>query len=294
MKLNKETNFITAEELLVEVRNQLKKFYQQQAIDDSYMYPVIRNSLAKLGAKVYPVGSHVVHVYNKEGKLPTDFHKLILAVGCFSYTVEALPNENPQLYDVSEAQIEDFFVSQPSTVCVDDCGASINIIQRFETFEVSYTDYSMLSVSKNSFPYCVNNCFNKKVLGQSQIEINGNRLLAGFEEGFVYIDYLQKLEKNVDDGKDLIIPDFPRITEWIVGACVTEGLKIMYINGTENVQQRLQYMEQKTAILETNARSFIKANDFSEFYNVRRVFYGRFDKFNQMIYGNPNISINYR
>ncbi len=285
MNLIKDVHFITAEELLAEVKNDLRVYFERAVIDSSHLYPVIRECLAKLGSKVYPVGNTVIYIQNSQGDLPSDFHKLILAVGCFTYTVKQTPNLNPQLHDVSEAQLEDFLISKPSETCLDECGENFYVIQRFESFDVTYTDFAPLSISNSSIPYCVGNCFNKGVTSQNQIDISNKKINAGFDSGFVYIDYLQKLEKEDLDGVDLLIPDFARIKEWIKAACVKKVFQVLYWNNDADVQQRYNDSKNELTVLEANARSFVKQVDFKELYDMRKTFYSRYDKFNQVVYG---------
>lgn len=282
-------SYISAQDFLNEVKNKLKVQYQKADIDDSLMYPVIRHCLSKMGAKVYPVATDTVYVSNYIGELPKDFYKLVLALGCYSYTVKQT-NDSPQLYDVTESQIEDFLVTKPSKTWVDDCGDNFYIIQRYETFDITYHETYPLSVSKSSIPSCVNNCFNKNVLSPHQIEIKNGKIYAGFTTGVVYVEYLKKLETE----EDLIIPDYPQITEWIKDACIVEGLESIYLSGNGDVVQRLQYMQQELSKSEANARTFIKAFEFSDLYELRKIFYKRYNKFNNMVYGDPNNSVDYR
>lgn len=285
--LKKEDNFITSQELLHEVRNELRTYFERSILDDSYFYPVIRGCLSKLGAKVYPVGSSVLWVSEYKTDLPKDFHKLIVAIACFDYVVQSTVNENPQLYQVGETQIEDFLVTKPSSTCLDDCGNELYVIQRFENFDVTFKEFAALSVSQNSYPYCTDSCFNKKVYGQDQIEISksNGKMYTGFEKGSVYIDYLQTLESHDVDGTDLLIPDFAPIRDWIKMACIKKGFEVMYFNNDADVQQRLNYAKNELTVLENNARSFARQVEFSELYDLRKVFFGRYNKFNQIIYG---------
>jgi hypothetical protein len=283
--LDKDRDFISAQELLHELRNELTVYFERSILDDSHFYPVIRDCLSKLGAKIYPVGNTVLYVSNYKVALPKDFHKLILAVGCFEYVITSTPNDNPQLYDVTEAQLQDYLISKPSETCLDECGENFYVIQRFETFDVTFKEYCPLSVSKKSFPQCSNNCFNKAIISQNQIELQGDMLYAGFEEGSVYMDYLQKPEKHDIDGVDLLIPDFAPIREWIKMACVKKAFQVMYWNNDADVQQRYQDSKNELTILETRARAFARQAEFSELYNMRKVFFGRYNKFEQLVYG---------
>lgn len=285
MDLRKDINFIPATDILNEVENDLRVYFERSVLDKSHLYPVIRDCVSKLGSRVYPVGNTIIYISEYNGFLPKDFHKLILALGCFTYVIEGTPNENPQLYDITEKQMEDYLISKPSETCLDECGENFYVIQRFDTFNVKYTDYAPLSVSKTSYNYCVNNCFNKQVLGQSQFEIANGKIYTGFESGYIYMDYLQKPEKETVDGMDLLIPDFAAFREWIKAACIKKCFEVLYYNNDADVQQRLRYANEEVTKLETRARTVARQAELSDLYEVRKVFFGRYNKFSQMIYG---------
>lgn len=286
--LDKNVNFITAEDLLTEVKNDLRVYFERAVVDNSHLYPVIAECLSKLGSKIYPVGKTTLFVDNYKSSLPDDFHKLLLALACFDYKVTSTVTENPQLYEVSDSTIADFLVTGKSTLCTDECGDQWGIVQRFETFDVTFKEFAPLSISNSSLPYCANNCFNKSVLHQHQIDLSSKLLVTGFETGYIYMEYLQKLEKDTVDGKDILIPDFARIREWIKGACVKKVFQVMYWNNDADVQQRYHDSKNELAVLEANARSFVKQVDFKEMYDARKTFYSRYAKFEQVVYGHGN------
>ena len=280
VQLKKDTNFITAQDILAEVYNFLGVYSERGLLDDSIFYPKIRSCLSKCGAKIYPVNQKVIPVKDFKAELPYDFHKLVVALGCFNYTVSNF-NENPQLHDVPESKIEDFLISSPSYTCLDECGENFYVIQRYETFSVTYTDYCSLSVSTSSWPKCSNNCFNKNILCPNQIEIGDKYITTNFNTGWIFLEYLQNLES---DNKDLLIPDYAPIRDWIVQACITVGLKYLNLNG-EEVERKWRLMREEETQMESNARSFVRMNEFKELYDVKKLFAMRYRKFNQMIYG---------
>ncbi len=169
---------------------------------------------------------------------------------------------------------------------MDECGENFYVIQRFETFEVQYNETYPLTVSTKSHQYCVGSCINKKILCPQKIEINNGNIYTGFDTGSIYINYLQKLEHTDSDGVDLIIPDYAPIRDWIKESCVYKIFQVSYRNGVVDVQQRYNDAKMELTILEANAKSFARRSEFSELYDMRKVFFGRYDKFNQMIYGN--------
>lgn len=73
MKLNKETNFIPAQDVINEVRNELRSYFERGVVDDSLLYPVIRSCLSKMGLTVHPSSNIVIPINNYKGCLPDDF-----------------------------------------------------------------------------------------------------------------------------------------------------------------------------------------------------------------------------
>lgn len=288
MKLDKEVNYISATELLLEVQNQLSTFFERALLDDSIFYPVIKRCLDKLGMKILPTAHLVIPIKDYQGILPFDFYKLVSATGCFE--VETLiTDENPKVIEVYESDkfksYQDYYLLKPADVRVDAYGDEFYVIQRYETFAVRYNNFYPLSVAQSSFGQCANGCLNKQVRSQNKIEISGRKLLTNFASGSILLEYLQSLEKETVDGTDLLIPNYSPITEWIVYKCIYKGLEKMYLNQEADVQQRLQFIGQQLAVAETNALTFISKSSIRELYDYRNLFFSRFKKFNDMVYG---------
>jgi len=294
INLNKEINFIPVDSLLEEVRLMLSSYYEKDMLDDVVFYPIIKEALSKLGAKIYPVNSKIIRIQNYKGKLPNDFYKLILALGCFDYTITTgTDSSNPKLYDITPEQFDDYLISKPSITGLDECGANFYLVQRFETFTTSYSSISPLSVSTNSMPYCTNNCFNKNISSPDQIQVDkhNSTLLTNFNNGFVYLEYLQNLEIDTEEGKDILIPDFGPIRRWIKALCIETAFKFIYFNNySSETERKLMRAEKDTYIAETEAKSFTRRSDIDDFYNMRKVFFGRYNKFHQMVYGLPIVN----
>jgi len=284
IKLDKEVNFIPAEELLVEVKNKLKVFFEDSSLDDSNMYPIIRSCLSAMGAKVYPIGYKVILVENNKGYLPEDFHKLILALGCSNSIVRSTPNPNPQLHEKILTKEQALNIGD-ATVCESTCGTYFQVVQKFEAYEQVFQDVYPLKLSQGADYYCTSNCWNKSIQNSQEIDIKNNCIYTSFPHGSIYIEYLQKLEKEDPDGVDLLIPDFAPLREWVKAACIKEGLEILYLNGLADVERRLQYAKSELAVREISAKSFLSVPDFKEMYDTRRMLYGRFKKFSELVYG---------
>ena len=235
-----------------------------------------------------PTSNAVIPIRNYKGQLPYGFYKLITAIGCFEYTVTSDPDyNNPKLYDVAEDKIQNYLISKPSITTKDQDGENFYIIQKFEEFSVQYTNYTSLTVSKSSHPHCTTNCFNKQPGRAEQIEIQKSQglLLANFEKGSVYIEYLQTLEMSTDEGMELLIPNFEQIKKWIKDYCTVELFRYLYNNTTLDIQGRLATAKQEETISKTNAQDFVKRFEFTDLYALRKLFASRYEKFNQIVSG---------
>ena len=283
--LNKETNFITTDDLFVEIHNMLPSFFERSILDDSLFYPVVRECLAKLGAKIYPVSDTTLIVENYKAKLPADFHKLVYAVGYFERKELAVDTLSPQLFDVKVGDVKTIEkpIKLSSEYCVNDCGEIYQVVQRVNSYEYVYTDLYPLRI-KSSNSSCVQDCLNKINACKDEISINGGTLYTNFCEGQVFISYLQNLESS--DG-DLLVPDYAQIREWIKSACITKAFEKIYWNGEADVQQRLLFAKKEEAVRELNARSFARRSEFSELYDMRKFFFNRYSKFENVVYGSP-------
>jgi hypothetical protein len=283
VKLDKNVHFIPADELLMEVRNKLKSYFEDSSLDDSDMYPIIRACLSAMGGKVYPVGSKVIMIDSYKGFLPDDFHKLILALGCANSIVISTPNPNPQLHERILTKEQALEIGD-STVCESTCGTYFQVVQKFEAYEQVFQDVYPLKLSPNSNYYCTSNCWNKQIRNADEIDIKNGCIYTSFQSGSVYIEYLQKLETDDPEEKDLLVPDFAPIREWIKAACIKEGLEMLYLNGVSDLERRLQYAKNELSVKEMNAKSFVSMPEFKELYDTRRALYGRFNKFSDIVY----------
>lgn len=279
-QLDKDVNFITAETLLYEVANELSSYHERSLVDDSIFYPRIRHCLSRLGSKIYPLNSTVVKIVDYKGILPLDFHKLVYALGCTSETIQSTPNENPQLREVT---IEQDACYTPSTTCVNECGEHFKIVQTYDTYAVEYNEFFTIKVSSTSYGSCAGNCFNKLTQSPNEVTIKNGKIITNFSTGSIYIEYLQDA-KSIDG--DLLIPDFPQVTEWIKQSCILRGLEYMWMNDKgNNMQQKISYLKSEVHRLEENARYFMRANSFKELYNIRKTLWSRYTKFHQIVYG---------
>lgn len=288
LKLDKEDNFITADEILNELKNEIPTYFERGIIDDSIFYPHIKYCLSKMGLKIHPTSEVVIPIRNYKGQLPYDFYKMESAIGCFDYVVTSNPDyNNPKIYDLVESQVTNYLISKPTVTALDQDGSNFYVIQKFEQFSLQYTTYSPLTVSKESQRFCTNNCPNKQPGRADQIEIQKSQglMVTNFESGSVFMEYLQTLELATDEGMDLLIPDYEQIKLWVKDYLMVKLFTYLFNNTTLDIQARLREAKANEVISRSNAESFVKRFEFTDLYNLRKLLRARYKKFDEIVNG---------
>ena len=271
--------YIESQEIINEVKNEISTYFEKGMLDTSYLYPVIRTCLSKMGLKILPTKHDVLKVESYKTDLPCDFYKAVLLVGCGMEEWADIDYLNTKLieYEVSGTNV----CEQRCDYCEDDCGNLYGIRQYFNTYSVTYSELYPLTVSEDSRPYCNDSCFEYRGRG-NEVTIKNGKIYTNFETGHIYLEYLTNLEA---DSGDLMIPDVQVIKDWIKMEMMFVCFRKLYLNGEADVQQRLGWVTQQLAIHQTNATSLYKSWTVKEFYDLRKTLYSRFHKYNTSVYG---------
>ena len=280
-QLNKDTNYISVQDVLAEIKSTMRSYFEQGLIDDGTLYPTIRDRLAKLGSKLYPVSQVILNVQEYKADLPLDFRKMVLALGCGNFKTTDI-DPLGKIYEATPDTITNF-VTKPPKPCIDECGDEFYIVQKFDTYSIEYSEFFPITISPNSTTHCSADCFNKsKSPYEIEIDLRKKKIITNFESGTIYLEYVQ----NIETTDDLLIPDFRQIIKWIKDACIVTILKeVLYNYPDQSVTTKLSIAERDAGISELNARSFVRANEFSDFYNMRRLFSSRYSKFTNVVFG---------
>lgn len=271
--------YIEAQELIKEVVNEISPYFERGALDRSYLYPSIRSCLGKMGLRILPVKQTILKVENSQTDLPCDFYKAATAIGCGM--------EEWCDVDYSNASFMEFQVSGLQTCecvydyCTDDCGNLYGIQQFFNSYSVQFTDLFPLSVSNDARPYCVDSCF-KFAGAKDQITIKNNKIYTNFKTGYIYLEYLTNLEA---DSGDLMIPDNETIKDWIKDEMFFVCFRKLYRNGDGDVERRYQDAKSQVAISQVNAMNIYRHWTVREYFDLRKLLYSRFHKYNTVVYG---------
>lgn len=276
--------YIEAQELVKEVKNELSPWFEKGALDESYLYPAIRSCLGKMGLRILPVKKDVVKVDNYQAELPCDFYKLATAIGCGM--------EQWKDFDYLTTNLEEHIVTELQTCktacdyCSDDCGNLYGIKQYFNSYAVEFTDLFPLSVSNDARPYCISDCF-KFQGAKDEITIKNGKIYTNFKVGSIYLEYLTNVEA---DSGDLLIPDNETIKDWIKDEMFFVCFRKLYRNQDGDVERRYQDAKQQVAISQVNAMNIYRHWTVRDYFDLRKLLYSRFHKYNTAVYG-KNYSI---
>ena len=110
-------------------------------------------------------------------------------------------------------------------------------------------------------------------------------MITNFESGAVFMEYLQTLELSTDDGMTLLIPNYHQIRLWIKDYLTVKLFTYLYNNTTLDIQGRLREAKSNEVISRSNAESFVKRFEFSDLYDLRKLFRARYKKFDEIVNG---------
>jgi len=271
--------YIESQELIRELKNDLSTYFEKGMLDESYLYPVIRTCLSKMGLKILPTKHDVLQVESFKTDLPCDFYKAVLLVGCGMGEWADVDYLNTKLieYEVSGLNV----CEQRCDYCEDECGNLYGIKQYFNTYTVTYSELYPLTVSNDSRPYCNDSCFEYQGRG-NEVTIKNGKIYTNFETGHIYLEYLTNLEA---DSGDLMIPDNQVIKDWIKQEMVFVCFRKLARLKEGDFAQQLRWEQEQLAIHQTNATSLYKSWTVKEFYDLRKTLYSRFHKYNTGVYG---------
>lgn len=271
--------YLSSTDLINEVRDELHYWVEQGKVDDSIFYPVIRLCLSNMGGRILPEKETMLEIKSGKSPLPKDFKNLIMALSCLQKEY-AKPVTNAEItvenYDLTHTPPKQY------EVLTNGCGVPYQI-QRILPYEAySWTEFEVLSIAKTSRDKCNTNCMNLFTKSENEITIQNNVLMANFPEGEIYLRY----EADLENDCDILIPDYPEITEWIKAELRAKAFQVMYWNNTTDITERMAHAEKQAAIHKERARSFYKRPEISDVYALRNALARQYKTLSYGIIGN--------
>ena len=265
-------NFIPASDIINEIKNKLSVYFENGYLDESLLYRKIRYCVSSIGLKILPKKSKIVKIENFKGGLPSDFYKLETAIGCLSYYIKWKDTTVAKTYEKDICELE--LCKTECDYCHDDCGRRYQVIQKFPEYTIEWNEFFDVCISNTSRPFCTDSCFSNNLASYNEITIENKVINTNFEKGWVYVEYLA----TIDTDEDIMIPDYPKIIDWIIDELRVECFEYLYDNGLQDVSQRLGNAKQDLTISKLDARAFFKMNEVKDFYNLGNILVSRYNQ----------------
>ena len=256
---------ISVDDIILEVRNMLSVWFDTHKVDESILYPVARQCLAKMGKDNTVEKDAVIYISGRIGDLPLDLKNIIMAVSCVGKEYRRPVSEAVMTYETVQ-------IDQDYSVYKDDCGLPSKVYRKvpYEVYE--WDQFELLRVARDTVPKCHANCLNFLSKTDKTFSISGNKILVNFDTGLLYITYTAHSE-------ELRVPDNETIINWVKKCMYVEVFTYLAYAGEPNIADRLSLAKQDRHIAEEQARPVWKRSEFQDFYSLRSRLMARFNTF---------------
>jgi hypothetical protein len=233
------TNFITAEPLIAEVKQELKSYFEAGAISEVLIPTFIDQALRKLKVLIYKPEEVVLNFQNYKSELPCDFALVDYALiynsnVLWSPGVNALTGYWYKGIDCTQG-------------CTDNCDTKYEI---YETITVPTPGYNItmkepkwIRVYHGSKAFCTEDCPNIGSSSTDIIQIHPNKSVSStFESGCVYVKYFSR---PMDDDGIPMIPEIYEVEEYIKAYLKFKFFETLWHSvvdeSARQVESKLQY-----------------------------------------------------
>lgn len=256
--------YITGQELISQIRLELRSFDESGKIVESIIYSELDRILNAMGIKILPVHSTVLSVSNYKVALPKDFNSLLSAYVCSDVVTEYVD----PAWESYEKVIEDIPMCKTRCdYCWNENNDLFEVYMRTKTHKWTVKQTQVLTIDSSS--ESCNECINPKSRSKYDITIKNKELHTQFNNAKVFIEY----RASVSSGDDLLVPDAPQILNYLKNYLKVYILKDIFLNYDmdQSILQRIQMIDVTIPQLELAATTFIRSNGISNFYQLRSI-----------------------
>lgn len=247
-----ELNYTRVDSIISEIESSQIFKDNPNVIDRASIYRWTFLALRAFGKSIMEVKEHVEPISNFRGNLPNDFGQLSLAVFCEKDSYKVVKGGKDHLMNsyIWTEKLGGIYESddctltpsceQPKGMCVIE-RAYYNDGQG--EVEINYKNPQYVKLGRNIISGgCTNNCVNRNVKQSPySIDIQGNKILANFREGNIYMQYYGLPQD--EDG----LPIIPRTRLGYLERYIEQHLRnkllkeAMYSKDVSNIQGLIQY-----------------------------------------------------
>lgn len=202
------TNFISSEPLIAEVKQELKSYFEAGAISEVMIPTYVDQALRKLRVMVLKPEELVLSFHDYKSELPCDF-------GLLDYAIY-YDSEISWSQGVNSVRGSWYKSIQCTNGCVD-CGLKQEMYETVSVttpgFKITMKKPTWIKVYYGSKGLCVEDCPNLSTSSNDVIQIHPNKTVtATFETGCIYVRYFSR---PMDDDNLPMVPEILEVEEYI-------------------------------------------------------------------------------
>lgn len=255
-------------ELFAMVKNDLKKFYAENLIDEGTLLKEVMKCNDKLGISIREVREVAIPIEDYKGKLPLDLEKVFYICGLHATNTITFSNKNPFNNNVDQDIVYEAKLDRESLGNVENYRVIVNRVTN--TTVHNYGTWIQLAISPNSAEYCHNDCPNLRKHGKYTVQIEGDTLHTPFKSGTIYIMYLGSMK---DSEGNILFPFHSLIHPWYEWSLKYKILVDILFNSDMNQSELKALLDiaskEKTASW-LDAYNFTMNKSYNEFLDQKK------------------------
>lgn len=281
----KELQYITFEELLNSVRTDFRSYELEGLIEPMELIKIAIKVNYDLGLKINSTKETIIDIDNGLAKLPADFDTMNFALLCYNYHT-VTPTIGSGL-ETQEIVLSNTLTSGCTPCEIDHtpcpvisnpwkqdkvqsrCGGdvTVEVIQWHSNQVRCYRHFERIYFvpSKEASDFCINTQFRDC---PNEAQIKNGFVYTSVNCGKMYINYQGAME---DAEGNLLVLDHPMINEYYEWALKERILSNLYLNGTPDIERRLQLAQKELRNYRNIANGIV---DTPGFYELKEVLEG--------------------
>lgn len=276
--------FKKCDELVDRVEKFLDSYSAAGMLDRGDFYRWIKEILTKLNVPAYSPVHRVENIEDGKLAIPDDVYQIWAL-----YKYKSIPKTKKlnEIYP-PEAETETISKYECYNECHDPCTVR-HIEHKYNTmiikhyldnswWESSYQEGSLLQLKPYKLEICDKDSVSLKVKSGLQVTTDNNYFYFNFDEGAIYLQYYKLM---LDEDGLPMIPDVTQIEQAIEYYIMYKSLQKIYINGEENVVQRMDFLKNEYDMHFRIASSWVRlptAKSLIEYGKLLRNKYNIFER----------------
>ncbi|MEO7520350.1 MAG: hypothetical protein ABIW79_00910 [Gemmatimonas sp.] len=272
-------DFVSPDPLYAEVKEELKSYFQTGVVDD-LMFPVYTERLLQhLGRSSYKIQENIFNLEDFTSPLPEGFEAVRELYLVSSYDLSyRMPSARYDQSTIRVTPVKDR--CDGKDVCAPN---EINVT--YKTTGKLIQNFNVVYLLKPGNINATGNCsldslnFNSNV--SDTFDIRDNKIVTNFRDGILYMVYYIK---DYDDNQYQLIPDNPKIKEYILANLKYKCFETIFNNVSDEtfnqLQSKLQYYDNKMLEAKVNAEVEIKKKTVNQMIMSIKSTKNRFNRFN--------------